>query len=65
MEGKEAESGEPKRWCQGVSLGDEPCDEPATVRCPMCGRWFCAAHAEDEEWHPCVPPPEEVGGEGG
>jgi hypothetical protein len=34
-----------------VSPNDEPCDHPATVHCENCGRWFCDAHAEDEEWH--------------
>jgi hypothetical protein len=63
MEGKEAESAERERWCQGIWLNDEPCDDPATVHCAACGRWFCVAHAEDEEWHPCVPPPGEEGGE--
>jgi hypothetical protein len=28
-----------------------------------CRRWFCDAHAEDEEWHPCMLPPGEEGGE--
>jgi hypothetical protein len=40
---------------QAVSPNDEPCDYPATVHCAKCGRWFCDAHAEDEEWHPCMP----------
>jgi hypothetical protein len=36
-----------------VSAVSEPCDYPATLHCAKCGRWFCDAHAEDEEWHPC------------
>ena len=49
MEEKEAESADLRRLCQGVSRNDEPCDYPATVHCPMCERWFCDAHPEDEE----------------
>jgi len=54
---------EVERLCQAVSPDDEPCDSPATVHCPKCGRWFCDAHAEDEEWHPCMLPPGDEGGE--
>jgi hypothetical protein len=44
---------------------DEPCNEAATFFCDNCERWFCAAHAEDEEWHTCgIEPGEEGGGEG-
>ena len=53
MELKEAESTDLERFCQAVSPNVEPCDYPATVHCAKCGRWFCDAHAEDEEWHPC------------
>ena len=28
-----------------------------------CGRWFCDAHAESEEWHSCILPMGELGGE--
>jgi hypothetical protein len=52
-----------KRLCQAVSPNDEMCDNPAKVRCTSCGRWFCDAHAEDEEWHSCALPPGEEGGE--
>jgi hypothetical protein len=52
-----------ERSCQAVSPNDEPCDYPATVHCASCGRWFCDAHAEDVEWHPCMLPPGEEGGE--
>ena len=52
-----------ERLCQAVSPNDEPYDYPATVHCAKCGRWFCDAHAEDEEWHPCMLPPGDEGGE--
>lgn len=32
----------------------EQCTFEATVHCPKCGKWFCDAHAEDEQWHSCV-----------
>jgi hypothetical protein len=47
--------------CQAVSPNDEPCHHPATVGCTRCGRWFCDAHAEDDEWHSCALPPGERG----
>jgi hypothetical protein len=51
--------------CEAVSPLDEPCNEAATFFCDNCGRWFCVAHAEDEEWHTCgIEPGEEGGGEG-
>ncbi len=37
--------------CTGVSRNGESCELVATVRCETCGRWFCAGHAENEEWH--------------
>jgi len=46
-----------------VSPNDEPCDFPATVHCAKCGRWFCDAHAEDEEWHPYMLRGSDGGGE--
>ena len=52
-----------ERSCQGVSSKDEACDYPATVHCSQCGKWFCDAHAEDDEWHPCMLQPGEEGGE--
>jgi hypothetical protein len=52
-----------ERLCQAVSSNDEPCDYSATVHCDTCGKWFCDAHAEDDEWHPCALPPGEEGGE--
>ena len=39
-----------ERRCEAVSPAVEPCDYPATVHCAKCCRWFCDAHAEDEEW---------------
>jgi hypothetical protein len=63
MEEKETECADLERLCQGVSPNDEPCDYPATVHWERCRRWFCDAHAEDEEWHPCMLPPGEEGGE--
>lgn len=50
--------------CQGVSPLDEPCDEKANYHCDLCGRWFCAVHAEDEVWHHCAAEPADEGGEG-
>ena len=32
--------------------------------CGICGRWFCAVHADDETRHICVVEPGEEGGEG-
>lgn len=32
----------------------ERCTYEATVHCPKCGKWFCDAHAEDRQWHPCA-----------
>jgi hypothetical protein len=63
MEEKEPGSSELRRLCQAVSPNDEPCDNPAVMRCTECGRWFCNVHAEDEEWHSCALPPGEEGGE--
>jgi hypothetical protein len=54
MDEKETERADLERACQGVSRSDEPCDYSATVHCATCGRWFCAADAEDDEWHPCM-----------
>jgi len=63
MEDEELESEDLKHFCQAVSPNDEPCYNPATVRCTKCGRWFCASHSEDEGWHSCALPPGEEGGE--
>jgi hypothetical protein len=62
MEEKEHESADLERLCQGVSP-DAACTYPATVRCTTCRRWFCDAHAEDEQWHPCMLPLGDEGGE--
>jgi hypothetical protein len=49
--------------CQAVSSIDESCDSAATFHCGICGRWFCAVHAEDESCHTCVLEPGDEGGE--
>jgi hypothetical protein len=49
VEGEERE-----RLCEAVSPEAVVCGFPATVRCPPCGKWFCDAHAEDQQWHPCA-----------
>jgi hypothetical protein len=59
---KTDENADLERLCNGVSLGPEACTYPATFRCTMCNRWFCDAHAEDEQRHPCMLP---SGNEGG
>ena len=64
MEDEELKSADLKHFCQAVSRNDEPCPHPSTIRCSRCGRWFCDTHVEDEEWHSCVLPPGEEGGEG-
>ena len=56
-------SGDSDRLCQGVSPTDEPCTLPATVHCVKCHLWFCDAHAEDDQWHACMLPEGEEGGE--
>jgi hypothetical protein len=50
--------------CEGVSRLDEPCNQSAAIFCERCKRWFCAAHAEDDEWHACVVELGDEGGEG-
>jgi hypothetical protein len=64
QQAREKPSVEPKPLCEGISRGDEPCNSTATVLCEKCGRWFCAAHAQDDAWHGCVLQPGEEGGEG-
>lgn len=61
---RERKGEKPQPVCEGVSPLDEPCNLPATVQCERCERWFCAGHAEDDEWHPCVLAEGEEGGEG-
>ncbi len=63
MGARECESEDLERLCQGVSPGDAACTSPATVHCTMCSRWFCDVHAEDEQWHSCMLPPGDEGGE--
>jgi hypothetical protein len=43
---------------------DETCDALASYQCGVCGKWFCAIHAENEVWHHCVLEPGDEGGEG-
>jgi hypothetical protein len=64
MEEKGDEGTDLERLCQGVvSPGYAACTYPATVHCTKCERWFCDAHAEDEQWHPCMLPAGDEGGE--
>jgi hypothetical protein len=49
--------------CQAVSPMGDPCNSVATFHCGICGRWFCAAHAEDESFHTCILEPGDEGGE--
>jgi len=63
-QGKHSEPSGLAWTCQGVSPLDEPCDSAASLHCDMCGRWFCAAHGEDEEWHSCLLKTRDEGGEG-
>jgi hypothetical protein len=51
-EEKQAVSADLERLC--ASRYGERCTCQATVHCPICARWFCDAHAEDEKWHPCA-----------
>jgi hypothetical protein len=50
-------------FCRAVSTMDEPCNSAATFHCGICGRWFCATHAGDDNWHTCVLAPGDEGGE--
>ena len=54
MEETPQERDDKERPCEAVSPLNAVCDFPATVRCTMCNKWFCDAHAEDEQWHACV-----------
>jgi hypothetical protein len=49
-----SEDQDKERPCQAVSPSNEVCGFPATVRCTICKKWFCEAHAEDEQCHACV-----------
>lgn len=51
-EAKNSDSAEPTRLCR--SHTGERCTCEATVHCPTCGAWFCDAHGDDEQWHPCL-----------
>jgi hypothetical protein len=43
-----------ERECPGMLPGELPCNQPATVHCVQCDKWFCDVHAEDEERHNCI-----------
>jgi hypothetical protein len=58
----EAESADLERLCQGASSEAAGCTYPATLRRTSCKKWFCDAQAEDERWHPCMPPTGDEGG---
>ena len=58
MEEASHEGEDRERLCQAVSPSDVICGFPATVRCIICKKWFCDAHAEDELWHACVLSPD-------
>jgi hypothetical protein len=60
---KETESKDPEQLCQSVSPLQDACGYPATVHCATCRKWFCDAHAEDDQYHPCMLPPGDEGGE--
>jgi hypothetical protein len=59
-----AESRDLEWTCQAVSPTDDPCDALASYQCGVCGKWYCAIHAENEMYHSCVLEPGDVGGEG-
>ena len=40
--------------CQALSDFVELCSALAITRCEKCKLWFCAAHADDVEWHACA-----------
>jgi len=58
MEEPSHEGEDRERLCEAVSPSDVVCGFPATVRCIICKKWFCDAHAEDEQWHACVLSPD-------
>jgi len=64
QQARENPAGEPKPSCDAVSRLDEPCNVSAAVFCDKCERWFCSAHAQDDQWHACILDPGDVGGEG-
>lgn len=64
QQARENAAGEPKTSCDAVSRLDEPCNASAAVFCDKCERWFCSAHAQDDQWHTCTLDPGDVGGEG-
>jgi len=64
QETNETESRKLEWTCQAESPMDETCDALASYQCGVCGKWFCAIHAENEVWHLCVLEPGDEGGEG-
>ncbi len=61
---KQAESRNLEWTCQAVSPLDAPCDALASYQCGVCGKWYCAIHAQNELCHACVLEPGDEGGEG-
>ena len=64
QEMNQTESPKFESTCQAEFPMDETCDELASYRCGVCGKWYCAIHAENEMWHLCVLEPGDEGGEG-
>jgi hypothetical protein len=63
QQARENSKEEAKPSCEAISRLDEPCNESAAIFCDKCERWFCGAHAEDDQWHPCRLAPGDEGGE--
>ena len=49
--------------CQAISATEESCKLAATCHCTVCGKWFCAVHAEEETGHSCALEKADEGGE--
>ena len=64
QEMNQTESRELESRCEAVSPKDAPCDELASYKCGVCGKWYCAIHAASEAWHDCVLESGDEGGEG-
>ena len=64
QERNQTESQKFESTCQAESPMDETCDALASYQCGVCGKWYCAIHAENEMWHLCVLEPGDEGGEG-
>jgi hypothetical protein len=54
MEETSLQDEDKERPCEAVSPSKAPCGFPAAVRCTFCKKWFCDAHAEDQQWHSCT-----------